>query len=285
MAKQVPLEELIKSIRSVPVAPEILPRLQSRLLDVNTDVADLGVLIKLDAGLTASVLRVSNSAYYAREEKVTSVEDAVSFIGYQETMRLVARCSYSTVMKGTLSFYGISGEQLWEEAVLSAFAMEHLCDVLGADVSEGYVAGLLHAIGMVAINDYLVRQGQKPTEEFGDDRRAMAAWEKEAVGWHHGEVGAAMMRQWRFAPAVSTAVERQFVEQIDANESLLSCLLPIAVSMALHLRNEFEEQNDMLPDPEFDLVRGERAGVDYDELLNMLDTVRQDWAKMREALV
>jgi HD-like signal output (HDOD) protein len=285
MASQVRIEELTQSIRAVPVAPEILPRLQSKLRDVNTDVADLGALIKLDAGLTSSVLKVSNSAYYGREEKVTAVEDAVSFIGYQETMRLVARCSYSTVMKGSLAVYGITGEQLWEEAVLSAFAMEHLCEALGGDSAEGYVAGLLHGIGMVAINDYFQRHGGAPDPRPTGDRIAIAAWEKETLGWNNGEVGAAMMRQWRFSSDVISAVERQYRTEIAADEPLIACLLPISVSIAVHLREEIEEQNDMLPDPEFDLVRGEKAGLTPDEMLNMLDSVRLDWTKMRAALV
>jgi HD-like signal output (HDOD) protein len=279
------LDDLIKSIRSVPVAPEILPRLQAKLLDVDTDISDLGALIKLDAGLASSVLKVSNSAYYSRGSEITSIEEAVSLIGYQETLRLVARCSYSTVMKGSLEFYGITGEQLWEEAVLSAFSMEHLCRAAGAEVSEGYIAGLLHAIGMVAINDFLHRAARNVPKAESAAIGVVVRWEKATLGWHHGEVGAAMMRQWRFAPPIAAAVGHQFDATISAEEPVLGCLLPLAVAMAAHVRRQIESQGVPVGELEFDAVRSERAGLSKQDVLDIATEVGSDWASMRRLLM
>lgn len=278
----VTLGELVKSVRTVPVAPEILPKLQSKLLDVNTDVADLSALIKLDAGLASMLLKVSNSAYYNRGEHINSIEEAVSLIGYQEAFRLVARCSYATVMKGALTFYGMSGEQVWEEAVLAAFAMEHLCEVTRTEASEGYIAGLLHGIGMVAINDYLNRFGRQIETAPATTLPELVRWEKQAIGYQHAQVGAAMMRHWRYPQPIIDAVERQFETDIPYDEPVLNCVLPLAVTIAMHVRRQ--SAGGGASALSFDPARAERAELDDEQLQHIATSVGQDWATTREAL-
>lgn len=280
----VPLVDIAKSIRSVPVAPEVLPKLQSRLQDVDTDISDLAALIRLDAGLATSVLKSSNSAYYTRGSRVTSIEEAVSVIGYEETLRIVARCSYSTVMKGSLVCYGLSGETLWEEAVLAALAMAHLSELASdCDSSEAYISGLLHAVGMVAINDYLLRTGRPNDVAPTTSLDAIAQWEISVIGHHHGKVSAAMMQQWRFASSVVLAAERLPEPNISADDTVLSCLLPLGVTIAKHV--VAHQDADGAPDPEFDLARAKRAGLDRRQLVDMLATVRDHWKQTKQFLI
>lgn len=278
-----PLIDIVKSIRSVPVAPEVLPKLQSRLQDVDTDITDLAALIRLDAGLAASVLKSSNSAYYTRGTRVTSIEEGVSVIGYEETLRIVARCSYSTVMKGSLVCYGISGEALWEEAVLAALAMDQLSQVADCDASEAYISGLLHAVGMVAINDYLLRTARPNDLAPAGPLDAIAQWEVAAIGHHHGKVSAAMMQQWRFASSVVLAAERLPEPNVSADDTVLSCLLPLGVTIAKHVTAHPDE--DGAADPEFDLARAKRAGLDRRQLVEMVGVVRGHWKQTKQFLV
>lgn len=282
-AATVTLEDIVKSVRNVPVAPEILPKLQSKLRDIDTDVADLAALIKLDSGLASSVLKVSNSAYYARSANITSIEEAVTLIGYQETLRLVARCSYATVMKGSLDAYGIPGEQLWQEAVLAAFAMEQLCGLVCIESSEGYVAGLLHGVGMVAINDFLHRHGRARRSAPVESTSELVRWELDMIGYHHGQVGAAMMRQWHIPARIGTAVEHQFDSKIRPEEPLLHCLLPLAVSIAVAVAHHADDEVEL--QPVFDFARIERTGLQSEQLIEVATEVRQDWVQTRRFLV
>ena len=279
----VPLVDIAKSIRAVPVAPEVLPKLQSRLQDVDTDISDLATLIRLDAGLAASVLKSSNSAYYTRGTRVTSIEEAVSVIGYEETLRIVARCSYSTVMKGSLVCYGISGELLWEEAVLAALAMDQLSQIAECDSSEAYISGLLHAVGMVAINDFLLRTGRPNDVAPSGSLEAIAQWELNTIGHHNGKVAAAMMQQWRFASSVVLAAERLPEPNVSSDDTVLSAMLPLGVTIAKHIAAHPDD--DGSPDPEFDLARAKRAGLDRRQLVEMVVTIRSHWKQTKQFLI
>lgn len=276
------LSDLARAVRSVPVAPEVIPKLQAKLRNLNTDSSDLAELIKLDAGLASSVLRTSNSAYYARSAEVTSLDEAVSLIGYQETMRLVTRCSFSTVMKNALEQYGVSGDQLWREAVLTAFAMEELCEVIGIDSSVGYIAGLLHAVGMVAINDYLNRRGIAPNPIEAVTNADFIPWEMKSIGFHHGQVGAAMMRGWQLPKQVALAVERQFDEEVPEDEPVVQYLLPIGITIAHRVARTVEgEECDNIT---FDHTRTTRAGLDGERLAEVTENVSKLWTRAKGAL-
>jgi HD-like signal output (HDOD) protein len=279
----VSLDVILKSSRAVPVAPEVLPKLQSKLLDVDTDVTDLAALIKLDAGLASGVLRSANSAYYSRGSAVSSIEDAVSLIGYQETLRLVARCSYGTVMKGELACYGLRGEDLWGKAVLTAIAMEELCRLTRLEVSEGYVTGLLHSLGMVVINDYLSRTGKGALRAPAGSAEQVVPWEVATLGLHRGDIGAAMMRQWNFATRMVLAVERQFESRPRSDDGLLSSVLPLAVTISDFLHEDAEDEQR--PPPVFDPVRADHTRLDRRMLVDALAVVRTEWLEARESLL
>lgn len=283
----VPLEELIKSMRTVPVAPEILPKLQVELQDPDTDISDLAALIRLDAGLATAVLKVSNSAYYNRGSRIGSIEDSVGMIGYEETLRVVARCSFSTVMRCALTAYGISGEVFWESAVMTAFAMQVFARVVDMDQSDAYLAGLLHPMGMAVINDHMQRteSGQCPVPS--NDRAGIAEWEKKTFGYHQGDVGAALARQWRFPDCVAEALEAQFDERVKTGASAVACVLPLAITVAYFVQNPADyglsERGEH--EPEFDLARAKQVGLDLRQLLNTTAEVKAAWAKTREFLL
>jgi HD-like signal output (HDOD) protein len=250
---------------------------------VDTDVEDLAALIKLDAGLASGVLRVSNSAYYSRGTAVASVEDAVSLIGYQETLRLVARCSYGTVMKAELACYGVRGDDLWRVAVLAAISMEQLCRLTNLDVSEGYVTGLLHSLGMVAINDYFIRSGQSALRAPKGETSEVVQWELATLGHHRGQVAAAMMRGWNYATPMVLAVERQFEPNPLPDDDMPAFLLPLAITMAESLHADPEDKSK--PPPVFDPVRADRAGLDRRVLVDAMENVRTEWLEARESLL
>lgn len=276
------LSDLVRAIRSVPVAPEVLPKLQAKLKNLDTDTADLAALIKLDAGLASAVLRTSNSAYYARSSSITDLDEAVVLIGYQETLRLVARCSFATVMQNSLDQYALSGEVLWREALLTAFAMEELCQIAGVDSSGGYIAGLLHGVGMVAINDYLTKRSHPVSPPLGRTAADFVPWELQTIGHHHGHVGAAMMRAWQMPAAVVESVEGQF-NPVSGSESLaLRCLLPVAITIAHRVAKIADGEDG--EEIHLDADRAQRVGLSGQHLEDTAAEVEIHWQRAKGAL-
>lgn len=280
------LEEIVGQVRVVPVAPEIFPKLQTLLDDLESEIGDVARLINLDAGLATLMLKTANTAYYARGESVVSVEDAISRVGFEETFRLVVRCSYASVLRGDLSCYGISGEGLWRNAVAAAFSMQHICRVAGVDEAIGYAAGLLHSVGMSAIDDFLKRHAKRPPRFSGSGRAAILEWENSTIGFDHAAVGAAMLRQWQVPGEIADAVGRQLDDIPDADEPLHSVLLPVGLMLGQHVEALCDESdNPVAPfEPRYDEVRLKRAGLTEERLEGITDQVCKVWRQAREAI-
>jgi len=74
-------EELVKGVIKLVSLPEIFIRVNQVIEDPKHDAKQLGDVISHDPALTARILRIVNSAYYALAVKIELVSRAVSVIG------------------------------------------------------------------------------------------------------------------------------------------------------------------------------------------------------------
>ena len=141
----------------LPTAPKVLPRLKELLCYGNTPMADIVALIRLDPGIAARLIKVSNSACHARVSRCRTVSDAVGRVGYDAIYELVANAVAAQVLDRPLAVYGMEAEELWRMSVACGLAAEFLTDITGEDRDVAYTLGLLHGIGMVAIDGWALR--------------------------------------------------------------------------------------------------------------------------------
>ncbi|MEZ5276628.1 MAG: HDOD domain-containing protein [Opitutaceae bacterium] len=285
------IEQILKDLRALPVAPQVLPRLQTLLGNLNTDTGDLVDLIKLDSGLASKVLRLSNSAFFSRGREVTAIDEAIGLIGYQETFRVVAHSSYSTFMNRPLLVYGLKPGALWDDAVVCAFAMEELSRRIGEDVNDGYSIGLLHGIGMVAVNDFLERN-RKEGEPLPDFSRTTNPSRREIalIGMDHGEIGAALLRRWGFPESITEPISHRFSPMLCLDRQKTAYALNLACELTLAIRAVAEappagdEQaavhQEWNPHPE----QLEFVELDREAIAETMETVSAKWADARAFL-
>src|SRR4051812_20881118 len=83
------LESLITGTSFLPPAFELIPRLLLVLDDDAAGSDDLADIIRIDAGLTANVLRLSNSAALGGSRRTKSLAEAIVRIGARAIYRSV----------------------------------------------------------------------------------------------------------------------------------------------------------------------------------------------------
>ena len=93
---KVALDELVKNIEHLPVLPKVGSRLFQLLQDENRDAKKIADTISTDPALTAQILKVANSAYYKRQNKISTMKHAVAMLGMDEIEKTaLALCSGS----------------------------------------------------------------------------------------------------------------------------------------------------------------------------------------------
>lgn len=224
-AAAVPLEEIVQSLRHPPCAPKVIPLLKRHLANLNSSIQQIVDLIRLDPGIAARVLQAANSAVFSRGDRCHSVEVAVNRIGFDNIFDIVANAVAEQVLVRPLEAYAIEADDLWRRSVACGIAAETLARLRDEDVNVAYTLGLLHAVGMVAIDQWA--QKNAPTMGFfgrGFPREHIDG-ERALLGWNNAEVGASVLRSWEFPPEMSDPLRWQYEPLGTTAYRRLNCIL------------------------------------------------------------
>ena len=119
-------EMIIRLAQKLPTSPQIFGRLGRLLNDLNSDLESIVKIVAVDSGLTARVIRLSNSVFFRGGEPVRSLDEAVSRVGFREMHRIVGVATSEQVFQTGLQVYNLTSAEVWENSVVTALAMECL---------------------------------------------------------------------------------------------------------------------------------------------------------------
>lgn len=208
IAQPISREALLHVVKNLPAAPRILAQLGQLLLDPNSDLSNVIDLLKHDSGLTARVIRVSNSAVYGGGSRAGSLDDALMRVGFNEVYRLVGLAAVAQISEDSLRNYGISGVRFRENSLFAAFVAEVLAPTLDLDPRAAYTAGLLRSTGKIAIDRLAPGPGHTRSYPAIGKERPLDEWEMEVVGLDNCAAGAMVLDSWKF-PAQTVAAVRE----------------------------------------------------------------------------
>ncbi len=195
-----------KALR-LPCSPALLPRLVAVLEKEDASIDELEAVICVDPALASSTLRLANSAYFAAgTSQVENLSEALMRLGQREVYRLAALSLASRWMNLKADGYSWEAGDFCRLSLVAAVAAEILAEATGrVDPKTAYTAGLVHEIGKLAV-------AHACAEHFAAIRKNQAeracTWllaEKAVLGYNHAEIGAELLRRWKF-PAALVAV-------------------------------------------------------------------------------
>src|SRR6185436_20568888 len=145
------IDDYISKVRYLPPAPRVVPELMKLLNKPDVDSDKVVKLISLEPSLTANVLRVCNSAYFAASMPTTDLQEAITRLGFQQIYQLAAAATGAKIFAGPPRGYGLDHGELWKHSVASAVAGQLMARKLGDEESPVFTACLLHDIGKVIL--------------------------------------------------------------------------------------------------------------------------------------
>ncbi|OIP20285.1 MAG: phosphohydrolase [Comamonadaceae bacterium CG2_30_57_122] len=215
---------LAAAVEHMPAFPESVQRILVLTRDVACSPKDLVQVINRDPVVTVKVLRVVNSAYYGLAKQITSVDHAVVFLGFN-TIKNLALGIAAIGMLPSNALAGFDGQRyLLHSFTTAALARQLAQRLVGADVHDCFIAGLLHDFGKVVVAQCMPAEFRRAME--------MSLWQEvplhqtlvEVMGVDHTAVGAMLSEKWRFAPELVNTIRFQHEpEQCDTN--MLACVV------------------------------------------------------------
>jgi HD-like signal output (HDOD) protein len=117
---------------------------------VNASAAELARLIQRDIALAGQVMRVANSALYARRTPVVSLPQAIAWLGIREVRNIAFAVAVQSQVF-TSACFRREMLDLWRESVITALFAQEIARLKRRNVESAYLCGLLHRAGMAVI--------------------------------------------------------------------------------------------------------------------------------------
>lgn len=229
--------DIEKAMKELPVIPDVAMKIVGMAEEsMDLSFGQLEDLIKLDPILSAKILKVANSALYARQREITSLKMAISLIGFKTIKSLVLLISASNLFSKyrKTQFY----RMFWRHSLYSAFASKRLTSLSSTKewAEQLFLTGLFHDIGQIALYNADPEGYERILKRRQEENLRIRALEQEYFGTTHTEVGAEVLNRWNFPPLF---VEVALFHGRDVVTSTNRKWIAI-VSMADILANEFE---------------------------------------------
>lgn len=187
----------------LPVMPEVAQALIRTLNDENADIVMVRDIIAKDPALTATLLRMANSALFGLSRSVTSLDSAVSVVGMSQ---IRARALGICMAQNLTLPPTIHRQEFWRYCMVCAGYAKFLAGQAGLDEAQAWLTGMMLRLGELVI------ALQNPSLIVLLDAQPSAAgerWRREhlALGFDEGQITALMARRWDFPDDVVQALE------------------------------------------------------------------------------
>jgi diguanylate cyclase (GGDEF)-like protein len=201
-------DEIMRRLRTCttfPTPPPVAMQVVQLAQDPDIDLARVADVVSLDPAIAAKVMRIANSAMYARRRQTSNLRQALIMLGLNATLTLALSFTMVSTLKRNPP-KGFDFDAYWRRTILSATWGKLLATESGRrDAEEVFLASLLQDIGMLVI-DKIWPEVYADITPFRMDHEKTCEHERAAIGVDHPMIGAALLGIWNMPPGLSLAV-------------------------------------------------------------------------------
>lgn len=179
-------------LKEVPPFRPVAVQLLNLVSDISQPLARVVDLLRTDAVLTAEVLRLANSPLMGCRSEIKNILQALAFLGMERVNSLIV----TTAMRGVAGpASGNMARACWRHNLATAVICERLAPAVRLRPERGYMSGLIHDIGRLALLRAFPNYEAALTEAAAQGRNLLAI-EKGLYGMDHTEAGRWLLAQW-----------------------------------------------------------------------------------------
>jgi len=261
--------KVVAGMQRLPTPPGVYTEL---MLALNSEFASpltVGRVLKQNEALCAKTLQLVNSASFQYGRKITEVDEAVTYLGYNTIRQIVL--SVSVFQQPTKPARpNPTLDMLHSHSCLvGSLAAQMMAD--RKEKEDAFIAGLLHDIGKLILFLDFPAVWLSSQQELKKQPRPVYEVEQSMLGTSHAEIGAHLLERWGMPyPVIEAVAYHHFPSRVPCEE--------FGVLAAVHAA-------DFLIQEQLRLVRPAMAGSTPaldSEFLNSLDGVDRNLPRWRE---
>ncbi|WP_164704425.1 HDOD domain-containing protein [Blastococcus litoris] len=259
------IEVILAGIDTMAVQKPVAAQIVSVANSDETDARTLARILSSDIALAGRVMKLANSAYFGMRGRVTSLQFAVTVVGFT-TVRTMATVAL-TNMEDESRLPG----NFWDVTTSLALGASTMAPRFGERPPDALCLGLLTQLG-AALLHHNDPEGYAEIVAAHRTFRARRAAETRRYGINSLFLTAVALEQWGFPAAMTTPLK-----EIDDYQTMDGALLRAAFEVAARLTVEDHEE---IPISRLTLGR-----LREDDLVPVLDHVRTEAADLKRAML
>jgi len=202
------LKYLVNKAKFLPTLDTIASDVIRFCSDPQTPISKITELIAADQSLSSQILKVANSNYFNFPKTIISLKQSIVLLGYP-LLKDLAICIaiYSSNDNLSINFRSFYRE-LCKHTLLTGLIGKVLAQKYNpSSIHLLYLTGLLHDIGKVVQSRVKSEDFFFLCEKSRQENLRLDVIEKRILGYHHGDVGASLLKLWNFPDTLIHAVK------------------------------------------------------------------------------
>ncbi len=199
------LDDVVRKLDDLPSLPAVVMELLTSIDQEDVDISVLAKKVSHDQALTAKTLRLANSSTYGLQVKVTTIQQAITFLGFQTTRNLITAAAVTGCF-ATGKCKGFDDKAFWRHSIATAVCARVLARRMRFNQDYAFTAGLLHDIGrLVLVTIYPEAYAQVIATAANEDIELLDA-ERAVLGVDHVAASQVLAEHWKFSDTIRLAL-------------------------------------------------------------------------------
>lgn len=206
------LENRLKAQVDFPSPSRVATDIIALARDPEIEMAKVAQAVGRDPAMTAKILRIANSAFYAQRRPSQNLRQALVIIGLNAALTLALSFSLVSSMRA-LRPLGIDYPRFWRRSLLAATAARAFSESAKVGQAEDiFLAGLLQDMGVLALD--------RASRDFYSTLKQPAthadwiAYEVQQLGKDHAAYTAMLLKSWNLPERIAEAIEHSHAPQV-----------------------------------------------------------------------
>lgn len=220
------LDDIVRHLDDLPSLPVVVMELLTSIDQEDVDISVLAKKVSHDQALTAKTLRLANSSTYGLQVKVTTIQQAITFLGFQTTRNLITAAAITGCFsQGKCK--GFDDKAFWRHSIATAVCARVLARRMRFNQDYAFTAGLLHDIGrLVLVTVDADAYSRVIAKAAAEDIELLEA-ERAVLGVDHVAASVILAEHWKFSDTIRLALAHHH-DPATAGAGFLATIIHVA---------------------------------------------------------
>jgi len=201
------ISQVLREIKTLPTLPDVATKVMQLSEDPEVSPRAIAETVERDPAIATRMLKLVNSPYFGVRGTITSIQQALVFLGVSNLRNLVLSSSVMDLFSQDGEVGSFDRRGLWVHSIATALAARALSHRMRVgDPEIAFTAGLIHDVGKVVIDKHFHADFARIVELMDAHHAAMIDAETAVFGLDHAEVGHYLTQRWALPEVLQEAV-------------------------------------------------------------------------------